>query len=654
MGMTLKELQDLIDKANVAYYTDGTAIMEDARYDKLREQLKSINPTDPRLSSVGSVIRDSILTKRKHKIPMGSLNKVVDESEWNSWITNNIFKKNIPFTEMFHASLKMDGCSVGLEYKNGKLWRAISRGDGIEGEDITANAHKFKNLPTVVTFGNSPFNGFIRGEVVLKNEEWLSIDKDKTSNPRNLAGGIIRRKDGAQSEFVSFFAFRAFTDDELPIGKTEEQMSERMIDMGFIVAPYYVGKKDNVWSWYEKMQEKRSTMDFWIDGVVVKLNNIQQQLDLGESSGCPKGQCAIKFDSEGAETKLLSVEINVGSTGAIVPVAKFEPVRLGGTTITCATLCNWDNIESLGVYIGDTIRVIKAGDIIPRVMEVVTTGTDRKKILLPVKCPCCGGKVGYKSNISGEDSTAIYCLNENCPSVVTGKIDKYLSSLDIQGIGDSVIQAIVSELNVKTPADLYLLHTKIDKLANLMLGDKVRFGEKRAEKLISEIEQRRKLTVSELLGSLGIFGLGKRRVVLIQEAVGGKLDKLENWFDSTLKDNAELAGVPNLAERINQELISQKDYIMSFLKNGVEIVYNTPKKIVKSSNFVFCITGKLNHPKSFYQTKIENAGHGYVDSLSSEVTHLVAADPNGDSSKLKKAAKNGIKVISETELLKYV
>jgi DNA ligase (NAD+) len=652
--MNLKDLQTLIDKADIAYYTTGNAIMEDTKYDKLMQELKKLNPSDVRLLSVGSSIKDSILQKRKHKIPMGSLNKALNEVEFDSWIKNNLTKNGINSSELLHISLKMDGGSIGLEYTDGRLSLAVSRGDGIEGEDITANALKFKNLPKVVKHNNKLFTGYIRGEVVLKNDDWLITDPDQTSNPRNQAAGVVRRKDGTMSEYISFYAFRAFDSDEMPLGETEEEMSKFMEDMGFDVAPYHCGNRDSVWAWYSAMQPKRSSMDYWIDGTVVKLNNIEKQMGLGEASVGPKGQVAIKFDAEGAETELLSVDINVGCTGAIVPVANFTPCRIGGTTISCATLCNWENIDTLGVYIGDTISVIKAGDIIPRVMEVVKQGKNRTPISEPKKCPCCSGKVGRKSNIGGEDSTTIYCLDDNCPAVVKGRIDRYLSSLDILGIGESVIEGIIDTLNVKTPADLYLLNNKESALADMLLSGKTRFGEKRAAKLIEEIEKKRKLTLSEFLGSLGIFGLGKRRVALIQEALEGKMDKLENWLDDTLVVNAETAGVPNLAQRINSELIKQSDYILSFLNNGVEITKSEPKVVLKAGAFTFCITGKLSQPKKFYQDKIEKAGHGYTDTLSSDTTYLVAADPNSGSSKLKKATKNGTKVISEKELLELV
>ena len=652
--MRLKELQDLIDTANEAYYTDGNAIMEDVRYDKLKKELEKLNPSDSRLSTVGASIRDTILQKRKHNIPMGSLSKCLNEGEFNSWITNNLIKNGINKSELFHASLKMDGGSIGLEYENGKLILAISRGDGFYGEDITANALKFKNLPKYPKHNGVSFTGYVRGEAVLEEADWKIVDPEKLSNPRNQVVGLSRRKDGSLSEYVSFYSFRAFDVDGTPIGDTEEEMSKSMQRMGFDVAPYFVGSKDEVWKWYNKMATERTTLNFWIDGCVLKLNNIETQLSLGESGGCPKGQCAIKFDAEGEITTLLSVNINVGNTGAITPVGNFTPVRIGGTTVSCANLCNWDNIKQLGICIGDKISVIKAGDIIPRIMEVTEQGKKRINIEMPTKCPCCSGKVGNKTNVGGGDSTTIYCLNDECPAIIRGKIDRYLSSLDILGIGESVIDALVKNKYVKNPSDLYTLHAKEDKLADMVLGDKVKFGEKRTIKLIEEIEKKRELTISEFIGSLGIFGLGKRRVALIQDAMNGKMDTLDSWLDNTLIDNAQKAGVPNLAENINKELMSMKQYIQSFLNNGLKIINPQPKQVAKKGAFEICITGKLSAPKKVFQDKIEANGHVYVDSMTSNTTHLVAADINSGSSKLVKAAKKGIKVISEEDLLNLI
>lgn len=650
MSNRIVEIQSLIDKADEAYYTEGKSIMEDARYDKLKAELKTLSPNDPRLVTVGATIKASILQKKQHTIPMGSLGKCMNEQEWKDWLRNNGFASN----EQFHVSMKMDGGSFSLEFKDGRLVSAISRGDGAVGEDITANAVNFKNVPAFVKSNGNLFSGFVRGEVVLLNDDWEKVDPSKESNPRNLAVGIARRKDGTQAEYLSFYAFRAFDVDGNTLTSHETSMARELEKMGFDVAPYDSGTVDTVWDFFTKTDDKRQKLDFWIDGVVVKLNDITKQLKMGESGGCPKGQVAIKFDAEGEKTVIRGVTLQVGHTGAIAPVANFDPVRIGGTTVTNATLCNWDNIETLDVAIGDEVLVIKAGDIIPRIMEVTKKGTRRTLIHKPTKCPACGDTVGHRKNTSGEDSAVIYCLNEECPSQVTGRIDKYLSSLDIQGIGTNLIQTLVNELGVKDAADLYTLHKRRTEIADLVLSGKVRLGEKRADKFLAEIEKRRTITLSEFLGSLGIFGLGKRRVTLIQDKANGKLDQLDDWFTDTLVNNADTLGIKNMAQGLHDELVRQKNFIMKFIKNGLVIGNPAPKAQLKPGAFLICITGALSKPKSFFQTMVENAGHGYTDTFSKAVTHLVAADPDSGSSKLEKAKKAGTKVISEDELVKLV
>lgn len=654
MNDRLTQIQTLIDRANDAYYTDGSAIMEDARYDKLKIELKSLNPNDPLLTSVGAKIsdRDGILQKKSHTITMGSQNKAMNETEFRAWFNNNILKSGLNSNVILHASYKMDGGSSSLEYKNGKLVTALTRGDGLVGLDITANVVKFNNVPLKCNAPNgNPFTGFVRGEVMLSTSDWKKVDPDCLSNPRNLGTGIMGRKDGTQSEFLNFYAFRVFDSDGDVYGDTEIELSQCLVKMGFEVAPYVKGNIDEVWNWYLKIQKERSSLPYWIDGIVIKVNDLEKQLSLGESSGCPKAQIAIKFEAEGGKTILRNVTIQVGSTGAIVPVANFDSVKIGGTNITNATLCNWDNIKTLGLAIGDEMFIVKAGDIIPRVMEVTKQGSNRITIPKPVCCPTCNGKVGHKNNISGEFSTTIYCMNPNCPSVVSGKIDKYLSSLDILGIGETVIQSLIKDIGIKTAADLYILHSKRNDIADVILSGKVRMGEKRADKIIEEIEKKRELTLSDFLGSLGIFGLGKRRVALIQESLVGEMDTLNDWFSNKLIDNAQKAGVPNIARRIHSEILEQKILILKFIENGVVITKPKPKQAIRNGAFVICITGALEMPKKHYQDLIEKSEHIYTDTFNKDVTYLVAADINSGSAKLKKATKQGTKVINESELI---
>jgi DNA ligase (NAD+) len=646
--MNITELQTLIDKADNAYYTTGTSIMEDARYDKLKVELASLNPSDTRLLTVGNSVRDSILQKKTHSIPMGSQDKALNEGEFDAWIKSNNLDKTV-----LHASHKMDGGSFSLEYKGGRLVAAISRGDGMVGEDITANARKFKNIPPLV-FANDGnlFTGFIRGEVVLSMEDWLEVDPSQSSNPRNLAVGIARRKDGSQSEYLKFYGFRMFDLDGELYGDSEEDLSTFLVKMGFDSAPFVIGKRNDIWKWYNSVYSNRPSLPYWIDGIVVKVNDLESQLKMGEAgNSCPKGQIAIKFEAEGGTSILRNVAYQVGGTGAIVPVANFDVVRIGGTNISNATLCNWDNIETLGVCIGDKIAVIKAGDIIPRIMEVVEHGKSRTPIPEPTTCPVCNGSVGRKSNVSGDESTTIYCLNSDCSAVVAGRIERYVKSLDIQGIGSNVIESMVRELGIKDSSELYTLHLNPQSLADLTLSGGGNLGQKRADKILIEIDKKRDLTLSDFLGSLGIFGLGKRRVTLIQEAVPVVFDALDNWFTNLLIQHAVKAGVPNIASRLNDELISQRDVIEKYITNGVTIQKPLPKHIARNGAHVICITGALSKPKSFFAALIHQRGDVYVDSFSKTVTHLVAADPNSGSAKLKKAEKQGTKLLSENDLI---
>jgi DNA ligase (NAD+) len=642
--MNLQEIQTLIDKADNAYYTLGKEVMDDSKYDKLKAELKVLNPTDPRLQSIGSSVRNTILQKKKHTIPMGSQEKALNKIEFYAWVNaNNLHNVTL------HASHKMDGGSLSLEYTDGRLVSGISRGDGLVGEDITANSIKFKNLPsTCIRPNGKVFSGFIRGEIILSVDDWQELDPN--SNPRNLAVGIARRKDGSDSEYLKFYAFRMFDHDGEIINDYEQDMSDYLVKMGFDIAPYITGKPDDVWAWYEKVHKERPTLQYWIDGIVVKVNDSDKQNAMGETSNCPKGQIAIKFPCEGEVTTLRNVTWQVGATGTIAPVANFDTVRIGGANVSNATLCNMDYIETNDIHINDKIFVVKAGDIIPRVMEVQTKGIPRITIPKPTECPVCGGKVGHKNNVGGNDSTALYCLNDLCFAVICGRIEKYAKSLDIQGIGRNVIESLVKDLNIKSAADLYMLHLIEHEVADMVLSGGGRFGEKRAQGIIAEIEKKKDLTLSDFLGSLGISGLGKRRVVLIQNVIPGFLDTLDDWFTNKLVTSATALGVPNIATRINDEIISQKNMIVKFITNGV-VIKAALKKNTNPNAKTFCITGKLSRPKEYFYELIEKKGHIGTDTFSKTVNYLVAADPNSGSGKLGKASKYGIKVISEQDLL---
>ena len=318
------------------------------------------------------------------------------------------------------------------------------------------------------------------------------------------------------------------------------------------------------------------------------------------------------------------------------------------------TLCNMEYITTLDLHINDKVNLVRAGDVIPRILDVAEPAKNRITITKPTKCPCCGGGVGHKNNVGGDDSTALYCLNDKCFAVVCGRIEKYVKSLDIQGIGGNVVESLVKDMGIKTSADLYKLSALRNEVANLTLSGGGRFGESRTNKILEEIEKKREVTLSDFLGSLGFFGLGKRRVVLIQSAAPGLMDNLDDWLGDKLVKYAVQVGIPNIASRIHDEIIRQKDIIEEFIANGVVIKAALKKKEIKSGDKVICITGALNKKKSFYYELIERKGNIGTDTFSNDVTHLVAADKNSGSSKLKKATKRGIPILDEDELMKML
>ncbi len=645
----ITEIERLLTAADAAYHNGSDALMEDAAYDALRKELFILAPNHSLLTRVGApAARDSILEKRHHTIPMGSLAKAMDREEWDAWVAKMAAAGHTRFT----ASLKMDGGSVSLEYRDGALVQAVTRGDGQIGEDITANALRFRDVPkTGVTLGAQPFTGFVRAEIMLTHDDWLRADPDQTSNPRNLGNGISRRKDGEQAELLTAYAFAGYDAHGCGVAATEKGVIDALRVMGFQTAGAETGDAAAMWRSFERTGTARAKLPYWIDGVVVKVDDIAAQRALGESSGCPRGQVAIKFPAAGAETELLDVELTVGHTGAIIPTGKLKPVQIGGTTVSSVLLCNWAIIEALGVAIGDTVEVVKAGDIVPRVIRVVKGGKNRRQIARPTACPSCGGTVSHVITTDGEQSVALYCRNDtDCPAQATGKIARFIASVGILGIGDEVLAAIVEQLGVRTAADLYTLGTGSNEdLANVQLSNG-RLGESRADRIVAEIDKVSKLTLAQFLGSIGIEGLGKRRVQLIQAAVPGQLDTLDDWTSGKLEKLAEQAGVPNTGARISDDVDTALPLIEQFLANGVTIIAAAAPKPANAAAKSFCITGTLSRPREELIAAIEAAGHTFKSSVSKGLHYLVIADPASTSSKAVKARKLGTQCISEDQL----
>lgn len=658
MSTRLSEIRQLIDRADNAYYNTGQAIMSDDAYNALKTELLFLCPDDERLARVGApvgagVADGEMLVSRTHAIPMGSQNKADTREEFDAWVAGLSLGPN----PVFHANFKSDGCSVSLTFSFGYLTLAVTRGNGLAGEDITANARHFGGIPRclVRTPAGEPFSGHIRAEIILPTRTWKEIDPEwndpvAPSNPRNTGNGIARRKNGLHADALTVQAFRAYGEDGIEVCDTEEHMQEFLRELGFTTTPEITGTAQEIWDFFELIKGKRDVLPFWIDGLVVKVNHLDTQKGLGVVNDRPKGQVALKFPAEGVETVLREVVLTVGHSGAVTPTGKMDPVPLGGVIVTSALLCNMDEIRALDVALGDTVFVERRGDVIPKVVRVVHRPENRQTIPEPTACPLCFSGLSRRLNVDGEESAALFCVNESCDSKIYGKISCWVSSLNILGIGDEVLDALITQMGIADAADLYRLHARQTELANLTTGG-VRFGEKRAAKLIEQIEAKRNLTLEEFIGSLGVDGLAQRRVELIRQQSAGKMDTLKAWTDGTLLGIAEEAGVPKIAVRIVQSLVKRKALIDKLLAVSVTVKESAAAPSPRGGVPSVCITGALSKPKSYYQDLIKAKGWEWKDGVSKTLTYLVMADANSTSDKAKKARQLGTTILDEAGLL---
>ena len=631
--------------------------MEDVMYDAIEDELRLLSPDDEVFKIVGAQVpQDTMLTKAKHSIPMGSQSKVNSVAEFQTWCEKNEVSE-------IHASIKGDGASAAAYYANGRLVQAISRGDGLVGEDITANALRFKGLPAWVETNGTAFNGAVRFEVILTVADWAKIDPAKSKNPRNAGTGIMGRKNGQQSDFLTIFAFDL---DESINGKpvefkTENDKTKRLLELGFNVMPHVsCANVDEAIAYFHEIARTRADLPIWIDGVVLKINDIQRQIELGISGGRPKGQVAWKFDSVGAETVLEGVVVSGGHTGGLYPTAQLRPVEIGGTTVSNASLANYDEIERLDVAIGDSVWVVKANDIIPKIVRVTQRGASRISILQPTSCPFCGGVVGRRVNVAGDTGVIIECQNPNCEKKSTGKIRRWIASVDILGIGDVVLEAMVDQLNLSDAADLYTLRARFDELTDLMLNAErdMRLGDKRATSILEAIDGRRELTLNQFLGSLGLDHLGKRRVEIMIKAANGELDQLGSWRSGMLRnlDFAAQVGVPGIGGEIQDGIDAMSVVIDKLLANGVVILEKQLQSAAHENLQTVCISGKLHSgkKKADYEESLLRVGYALLDEVSKGLNFLVLADPDSTSSKAEKARKLGIQIISEDQLIELI
>ncbi len=647
----INELSELINRYTYQYYVLSNPEVSDYDFDMLMQELKALESQFPELISpvsptqrVGG-IADGRFEKVRHTVQMASLQDVFSVEQVENFIEK--CKEELESPE-FSVEPKIDGLSVSLEYENGLLVRGSTRGDGFVGEDVTANLKTIRSIPLKIK--NAPEFLEVRGEVYMPKNSFLELvemqelnDEQPFKNPRNAASGSLRQKDPkiTAERRLDIFIFNI----QQCIGKDFETHTESLDylkSLGFRTLPSYIKCTEisEIIAEIERIGEKRAEYSFDMDGVVIKINSLAQREIMGATTKTPKWAVAYKYPPEEKETRLLDIEVNVGRTGAITPVAVFDSILLAGTSVSRAVLHNQDFIDEKDIRIGDTIVVRKAGEIIPEVIRSVCHDEKSEPFKIPDKCPVCGTK-----SVREEGESAVRCPNPECPAQLLKNLIHYASksAMNIDGLGDANMALLVEKGFVKSPVDLYSL--KKEQLAELE-----RFGEKSAENLVEAIEKSKSAELDRLVYALGIRNIGQRASTLLCE----KFSDMESLLSATKEDIAEIDGFGDIMAENVVKAFSEPHFreLIEKLKNaGVNMKYS--KETVSDNRFLgmtFVLTGILPTMKRDDAKKlIESFGGRVSGSVSKKTTFVVAGEDAG--SKLIKAQELGIEILSEKDLI---
>jgi DNA ligase (NAD+) len=653
----IEELRRLIEYHNYRYYVLDSPEISDAEYDKLFRELVELEKAHPEFQSeysptqkIGYKVQTAFATVR-HSLPMMSLDNIYSESELEEWIERLSNVLGEEFKGTFIVEPKMDGASVEIVYKNGVLVTGATRGDGYVGEDITENVKVIKNIPLKL-LTNTPIEVLeVRGEVVMSIENFEKLNRERASsnevlfaNPRNAASGSLRQLDSkiTAKRNLEFLA-HGMGMVSLSLN-TYSEFKQLLKNWGIkTVEPSRICKnKEEIMDYYNFILQQRETFKYEIDGVVIKVNELELCKRLGEKTRSPRWAVAFKFPAREEITKIIDVEWNVGKSGAVTPTAVLEPVKVGGVIIKRATLHNMKEIERKGIKIGDYVVVRRAGDVIPEVTTFVPsrrTGAE-KEIVPPNSCPVCNSVLEYID----ENKTILYCLNLQCPAQFKRLVMHFASrnAMNIEGMGEVLVEELVDKNLIKDLADIYYLTAQdLSKIE--------RFKEKSIANLLNAIERSRKTTLAKFIYALGIRYVGESTARDLAE----HFKSLEALMTAKLEDFLAVYQVGEKVARSLYEYFSNKRniHIIKKLLTKVEITKEVKEGKLSGLNFV--ITGTLqSYTRSEAKAKIESLGGRVLESISSKVNYLIVGKEPG--SKLDKAKKLGIKLLSEEEFLKLL
>ncbi len=644
----IEELKAEITKHNKAYYEQDAPTISDFEYDELFRELKKLEELYPEYATadsptqkVGSNVSDKF-KEIKHKYRLYSLDNSNNFEDLKRWYER--IQKEYP-SETINAvsELKIDGLACALSYKNGILTTGATRGDGIVGEIITDNIKQIKNIPQKLT---DPINIEVRGEVYMPvtsfeklNEKQRENGGKEFANPRNAAAGSLRQ-DNAEitgQRDLRFFAYAAvFPDGNSP--ETHYEILQLLKKEGFTVNEN-AKLHNNVASieeYCKYWEFERQKLDYATDGIVVKLNDVSKQNELGYTARAPKWATAFKFPPEEIETELLDIELSVGKTGALTPVAILTPVQLAGTIVKRASLHNFDEIERLHINIGDKVVIKKAAEIIPKVIKKATPDSDNGIYPTPTNCPCCNAPL-----VKPEGEVVLYCSNpKTCPAQIKGKIEFWCSKdgMDIDGLGEAIVDDAVEKGIIKDIADIYNLTEE-----DLMKLDLIK--EKSAQNLLKSISDSKNRPLKRFLTSLSIKLVGKETAELIANEFL-TLDKVQNATKEAL---VEIDGVGDKVAESVVDFFKDEDNkkLLEKLHNFGVIPQSADSEKVsdKFKNLTFVITGTLSKPRSDYEAIIKSMGGKVSSSVSKKTSYVLCGENPG--SKFDKATSLGVIIIDE-------
>src|SRR5579862_1813294 len=661
-----KEIEELREKLRYheyRYHVLDDPEISDAAYDKLMNRLKELEAEHPELVTedsptvrVGGAPRTGFQTVR-HARPMLSLDNAYSYDELRAWdkrVRQGIGREKIEYV----AEHKFDGLSISLQYEDGILVRGVTRGDGSTGEDVTPNVKTIRSIPlridaALIKKAKLKPTFEVRGEVLMTRKAFEAMNRQQEQmgakifvNPRNAAAGSVRVLDSSitAQRRLEFFAYYLLVDGLEPFAKHSESL-EALKQLRFRASDDWklCDGIEKVIAYCDAWEPKREHLPYEIDGVVIKVNSTGIQRELGFTAKAPRWAIAYKYPARQETTVVNDIRVQVGRTGTLTPVAVLEPVQVGGVTVSRSTLHNMDEIERLGLQIGDTVLIERAGEVIPHVLKVTKEGTNRRPFHMPEKCPECGSAIH-----KGEGEVAYRCVNAACPAKRRESLLHFASrhAMDIDGLGDKIVDQLVAKGLVKDIADLYTL--KLDTLIDLE-----RFAEKSAQNLLDEIEASKKASLARLIYALGIRMIGERTGQLLA-AHFPSLDELAAATEEQLLEVGEVG--PKVAASIaeffsepaNQKIIKKLD------KYGVKPT--AEKRIVKSQKFAgksFVFTGGLaNRSREAAAELVQQHGGKISGSVSKKTDYVVVGTDPG--SKYDKAKELGVPILTESEFDKLL